>query len=350
MSFFHSKPQRFLAFVVLLVLVPRQSPAEEVDFERDIVPILEEHCWHCHGEDEQESDLRLDLRVKMLKGGNSGLSAVVPGKPEKSYLIEVINHVDEDMAMPPDEDKIPAEEIELLTRWIKEGANWPGQMDALDDEGFDHWSFQPVVRPEVPIVAFRSANDAPDGTQLSPRLRRSSPVDAFLLDRLAHEDLSFSAPADPRSLIRRASIVLTGIAPTPKETADFQAAYEKDAEQAYTALVDRLLHSPHFGERLRSTGSTSFAGRKPTGPKRTFIARTPGSIAITSCVLLTKTNRTTNSCKNKSRAIRWALAKRPGFLSPVHTCLPPPSAANRQRFDRRGPIEWTKSCRPSVLR
>ncbi len=174
MSFFHSKPQRFLAFVVLLVLVPRQSPAEEVDFERDIVPILEEHCWHCHGEDEQESDLRLDLRVKMLKGGNSGLSAVVPGKPEKSYLIEVINHVDEDMAMPPDEDKIPAEEIELLTRWIKEGANWPGQMDALDDEGFDHWSFQPVVRPEVPIVAFRSANDAPDGTQLSPRLRRSS--------------------------------------------------------------------------------------------------------------------------------------------------------------------------------
>ncbi len=250
MSFFDRRPQRYLAIVVLLILLPLQSRADQIDFERDIAPILEGRCWYCHGEDEQESDLRLDLRAKMLKGGNSGLSAVVPGKPEKSYLIELINHVDEDMAMPPDEDKIPAEEIDLLTRWIKEGAVWPGQMDTIDDdETSDHWSFQTVVRPDVPIVTVGSAKESADGTRLSRSQRRQSPVDAFLLQSLVENDLSFSQPADPRSLIRRASIVLTGIAPTPEETSEFLEAFETDSEQAYEELVDRLLASPHFGER-----------------------------------------------------------------------------------------------------
>jgi hypothetical protein len=217
----------------LLLLLPSLSKAEIIDFRRDIVPILEEKCWYCHGEDEQESGLRLDLRTRMLRGGDSGLSAVVPGKPEQSYLIEVINHVDEEMAMPPDEDKLPADDIELLTRWIKEGAVWPGQMDAVADRESDHWSFQPVVRPDVP----RSDSDS------------ANPVDAFLLESLAEHGLSYSAPADPRSLIRRASIVLAGLTPTPEETADFLVAYAQDSEEAYAALVDRLLDSPHFGER-----------------------------------------------------------------------------------------------------
>ncbi|MBC8352743.1 MAG: PSD1 domain-containing protein [Planctomycetes bacterium] len=229
----NGKRRRYLAIVVVLILWPFRSQADEIDFERDIAPILEERCWYCHGEDEQESGLRLDLRVKMLRGGDSGLSAVVPGKPEKSYLVEAINHAGEDIAMPPDEEKLPAKEIELLTRWIKEGAVWPGQMEAAAQEKSDHWSFQPVVRADVSRVSGGSSN----------------PVDAFLRESLAKHDLTFAEPADARSLIRRTSIVLTGLAPTAEETNVFLDAYAKDSENAYTALVDQLLDSPHFGER-----------------------------------------------------------------------------------------------------
>lgn len=206
--------------------------AEEIDFQRDIAPILEDNCWYCHGPDEQESGLRLDFRPRMLRGGDSGQPAVVPGKPEKSYIVEVINHVDPDMAMPPDEEKLSPRDIELLTRWIQQGAVWPGQMDAVDVRTSDHWSFQKVQRPEVP------EHD-----------RRQQPLDAFLVNRLQQKGLSFSAEADSRTLIRRASIVLTGLAPTQEQTAAFAAACEKDSEAAYANMVEDLLASPHFGER-----------------------------------------------------------------------------------------------------
>ena len=207
--------------------------AQQVDFVRDIQPIFEERCWHCHGEDEQESGLRLDLRPGMLRGGDSGLAAVVPGKPEKSYLIDVVKHLDADVKMPPDEDRMPDNEIELLTRWIQQGAVWPGHMDSVAEVRTDHWSFQPVVRPTVPDVSTDSSN----------------PVDAFLLAGLAERELSFSGPADPRSLNRRVSIVLTGLPPTPGEMETFVKAWAQDADAAYEARVDRLLASPHFGER-----------------------------------------------------------------------------------------------------
>lgn len=225
---------RFAIFTYLAscLSLPQSTATDKVDFKRDIAPILEERCWHCHGEDQQESGLRLDLRPQILKGGDSGLAAVVPGKPTKSFLLEVINHVDPDMAMPPDEDKMPAREIDLLTRWISEGAVWPGQMDLALSEHVDHWSFLPVRRPAVP-----------GGTQAA------NPIDAFLMDRQASAGLSYSGPADPRSLIRRVSIVLTGLPPTPQQVDEFIKAYEADSRNAYAALVERLLASPHFGER-----------------------------------------------------------------------------------------------------
>jgi len=221
-------------FLVLL-FVPHFAQAEPIDFERDIAPIFKSRCIDCHGEDEQESGLRLDRRANMLRGGDYGLPTIVPGKPEKSLLIEVVNHIDEDLKMPPDEDKIPAKEIALLQQWIKEGAQWPGQMAEVAAEKSDHWSFQPVVRPSVPKMV--DAHESPN------------PIDAFLLATLRKNDLAYSAPADPRALIRRVSIVLTGLPPTADEMTLFLAAYEKDSEAAYTALVDRLLASPHFGER-----------------------------------------------------------------------------------------------------
>lgn len=118
------------------------TDARAVDYAKDVAPILERHCIECHGPDEQESNLRVDRRVNMLRGGDSGLAAVVPGKPESSYLIEVVKHLDADVKMPPDEDKIPANEIELLEQWIKAGAVWPGQMEAIVEERPNHWSFR----------------------------------------------------------------------------------------------------------------------------------------------------------------------------------------------------------------
>ena len=218
---------------LILFAASSELRAQDVDFKRDIAPILEERCWYCHGDDEQESNLRLDLRPQMLRGGDSGLSAIVPGKPDNSYLIELINHNDDEMRMPPDQDKLLAKEIALLTNWIKQGAIWPGQMDAVVEEKSDHWSFQPVVRPDVPKGQGGSAN----------------PVDAFLREALNENGLSFSERADSRSLIRRASIVLTGLAPTAEETSEFEEAHEADSDAAYAALIDQLLASPHFGER-----------------------------------------------------------------------------------------------------
>lgn len=234
MCSFSSNFRRTLAAALLLVFATSAlAEVGPVDFVRDIAPILESRCTYCHGADEQESGLRLDLRTNMLTGGDSGLATIVPGKPEKSYLIDVINHVNEEMAMPLGEEKLPQQEIDLLTRWIKEGAQWPGQMEAVVQEKSDHWSFQPIVRPGVPTAENASDN----------------PIDAFLLRKLKDQGLSFSEDADPRSLIRRVSIVLTGLAATPEQTTEFQAACAESPDKAYADLVDRLLASPHFGER-----------------------------------------------------------------------------------------------------
>ncbi len=212
----------------------------ELKFEEDIAPILEARCWHCHGEDEQESDLRLDRRSRMLRGGDSGLAAVVPNKPQSSYLIEVIKHLDAGMEMPPDEDKLPPDEIAALEAWIAQGAIWPGQMeDPGEADQVDLWSFQPIIRPEVPSANQRRAGKTESG----------HPVDAFLLDQLASKGLSYSRAADPQSLLRRLSIVLTGLPPTTDELKHFLVEYEKSPQAAYTSAVERLIDSKHFGER-----------------------------------------------------------------------------------------------------
>ncbi len=212
----------------------RQSIALQVEFERDILPILEERCIYCHGEDEQESGLRLDLRSSMLKGGDSGLPAVVPSDASASYLLEVVKHLDADVKMPPDEDQIPEKEIKLLEQWIGEGAEVPGQMDSSTTKPqSDHWAFQPVGRPQVPY-----AKDA-----------SNHPIDQFLAAKLHEKELGFSEPADARALLRRVSIILTGLPPTPEESRAFLDAWNVDADHAYEQLVERLLASPHFGER-----------------------------------------------------------------------------------------------------
>jgi mono/diheme cytochrome c family protein len=227
----------FVAAFVLATIahLPTATATEAVDFDRDIRPILEANCWHCHGPDEQESGLRLDRRAAMLKGGGYGLATVVPGDPEKSYLIEVVNHVDPDMAMPPDEDMLPEAQRDLLRQWIAEGAVWPGQMADTAAEVTTElpWSFKPFSRPQIPDVPTSSDN----------------PIDAFLLSDLHKITLAFSPQTDPATLIRRAAVVLTGLPPTPEDVQRFSEAFAANPGEAYTHLLDRLLDSPRFGER-----------------------------------------------------------------------------------------------------
>ena len=130
--------------------MPFFSLSAKVNFEDDVLPLLQDYCMDCHGPEKQKSGFRVDRRVYLLKGGDSGFPAVVTGDLKKSFLLELIKSKDPEERMPPKGDPLFDDEIALLEQWIKEGAVWPGQMDDKLEEGTDHWSFLPVSRPEVP--------------------------------------------------------------------------------------------------------------------------------------------------------------------------------------------------------
>ena len=221
------------SIITLTLLISSVVQAQTVDFKRDIQPILENRCWDCHSADAQEGDLRLDQRLGMLRGGGSGIAAIVPGKPDQSYLLDVISHRDPDLKMPPESDRIPEKEINLLTQWIQQGAIWPGQEEVDSKLESDHWAFQPIVRPQV----------------LGKPQKGKNAIDGFLQAELKKQGLKYSASAEPLALLRRVSIILTGLAPTPEETTTFLAAWKENSDKAYSDLVDHLMSSPHFGER-----------------------------------------------------------------------------------------------------
>ena len=207
-------------------LLPALLPAEEpIVFNRDIRPILSKNCFACHGPDAahgQKGKLRLDLAEFALKGGESGKPAIVPGKPEHSQLVARIRSSDPAVIMPPPEShlELKPQEKELLTRWIAQGGEYQG-----------HWAFQTPLSPPVPALA-----DAGD-----------NPIDRFVGERLGKEKMSFSPEADRATLLRRLSLDLTGLPPTPEETREFLA---DTAPGAYERQVDRLLASPRFGEHM----------------------------------------------------------------------------------------------------
>ena len=134
----------------------------KVNFEDDILPLFQDYCIDCHGPDKQKSGFRVDRRVHLLKGGDSGLPAGTPHDSAKSYLMEVIQSDDPEISMPPKGGPLFEDEIELLSTWIAEGAEWPGQMDEKIEEGTDHWAFQAIERPEIP-------KKNPNGTQGAPK-------------------------------------------------------------------------------------------------------------------------------------------------------------------------------------
>jgi Protein of unknown function (DUF1553)/Protein of unknown function (DUF1549)/Planctomycete cytochrome C len=215
------------------------SPPDVRFFETRVRPVLVESCFKCHGPDKQRGGLRLDSRAALLAGGDQG-PALVPGHPEQSLLIRAINQHDE-LKMPPSKP-LPARQVADLTQWVRQGAPWPGA-DApapparhgtfqITDKDRAHWAFQPIRRPAVPRLE-RHAN--PDQA-----------VDAFVLAGLEAKGLEPNGPADRRELIRRVSFDLTGLPPTPEAVATF--VHDPDPA-AYAKLIDRLLASPHYGER-----------------------------------------------------------------------------------------------------
>lgn len=206
--------------------------AKAVDFARDIQPIFADSCFKCHGAKLQKSAFRLDRRADAFKGGESGLAAIIPGKSgESRLLLMVTGAITDAPKMPPQGEPLAAEKIELLKRWIDQGANWPESADAKVSPE-NHWAYQQPKMPPIP---------SPTGKEWV-----RNPIDAFILTRLEKENLKPSSEADRMTLVRRASLDLIGLPPTPQEVDAF--VNDKDPF-AYEKLVDRLLARPEYGER-----------------------------------------------------------------------------------------------------
>lgn len=225
---------------------PTFTPDQVVAFEKMVEPLLKKHCWSCHGGPggKVRGGLKLTARSELVNGGDSG-PALDTQHPEASLFLKAIRYHDDDLKMPP-KGKLPAEDLAVLERWIKEGAPWrptaaktaapPAKPHSrggvVDDAAQRYWAYQPVHRPPVPEVKH--------GAWVR------QPADAFILAKLEALGLEPAPPADRVALIRRVYYDLIGLPPTPEEV---DAFVNDAAPDAYDRLVDRLLASPHYGEK-----------------------------------------------------------------------------------------------------
>jgi len=218
---------------------PTFSADQVAFFEKQVRPILTERCHKCHGEQKAKGGLRLTGRDAVLQGGDTG-PAAVPGNSGASLLVKAIGYAGE-LQMPPS-GKLPQAELDILTRWVDAGLPWTPSESAATakpaphakpvSDGKDYWAYKPVRRPAVP-------------TSADPSWVRT-PVDAFIAAGLTAKGLSPNPPADRVALIRRLTYDLTGLPPTPDEVDAFVADHSPNA---WERLVDRLLASPHYGEK-----------------------------------------------------------------------------------------------------
>ncbi|WP_395751918.1 PSD1 and planctomycete cytochrome C domain-containing protein [Prosthecobacter sp.] len=230
-----------LAFALLVRSAMAAAPADDARiafFEKTVRPILVKRCYECHSVEAGKSKggLLIDSRDSILKGGDSG-PALVAGDPDKSHIIESVRYQNQDLQMPP-KGAMPAAEVKALEEWIKMGAPDPreavisGKPSApriIDlKEGAKHWAFRPISQPPV------------------PKADVANPIDAFITTKLAEKGLTLAAPADKRTLIRRATFDLTGLPPSPQEVDAFLADKSPDS---FAKVVDRLLRSPQYGEK-----------------------------------------------------------------------------------------------------
>jgi hypothetical protein len=222
---------RWIIISLLLLSAAHGALADDADmfFELKIRPVLAGVCLKCHGGAKTSNGLRIDSREALLKGGDTG-PAIVPGDPEKSLLIKAIRQSDT-LKMPPDAP-LPEGTVAEFATWIKGGARWPAQYSVLSTPHAEkHWAFQAVKRVSPPV----------DATSWS-----ANPIDCFIAAKRQAAGLTPVALTDKRTLIRRVTIDLVGLPPAPEEV---EAFLEDDSPDAYRHLVDRLLASPHYGER-----------------------------------------------------------------------------------------------------
>ena len=208
-----------------LAALPTLDNAADVDFQKDVRPILADNCFACHGPDAnaRQADLRLDTREGAF-ADRGGYQVIVPGNAKASRLFERMSHAQEIARMPPPTaDRHPTpDQVETIRRWIDAGAEW-----------ISHWAFEAPVRPAVPDIVETG--------------RPTNEIDAFVLRRLQGLELGLSPEADRRTLLRRLSFDLTGLPPKPADVREFLSDTGPDA---YEKQVDRLLDSPHYGERM----------------------------------------------------------------------------------------------------
>ena len=218
---------------VLLVSFAATATADDATpdtFRADVAPLLAERCLRCHSGDEPKGDINLSSAATVVQGRGDGW-LVVPGKPDESWLLDVVSG--DKPAMPKTGDRLTKDEIAKLRAWIAAGAPWPADV-VLKIDPLDWWSLRPLQRPPLPEL---SSED---------QARVRTPVDAFLLAKLREQHLAPSPAADRRTLIRRLCFDLTGLPPAPEDVERF---VNDPDPRAYEQLVDRLLDSPRYGER-----------------------------------------------------------------------------------------------------
>ncbi|MCA9154836.1 MAG: DUF1553 domain-containing protein, partial [Planctomycetales bacterium] len=208
------------------------SPSKKaIDFARDVFPVLQQHCIECHGPDLQEGQLRLDARALVRRGGING-KLFTPGKSDGSLLLQRLTSDDAGDRMPLEADPLDAKQIEVLRRWIDEGANWPDGIGSAATELEKHWAYIKPVRAALPTVS------DPNWPQ--------NPIDFYVLQRLDREGLQPAPAAQKERLLRRIYLDLIGLPPSPDQIDEFLA---DESPTAYEHVVDRLLASPQFGAK-----------------------------------------------------------------------------------------------------
>lgn len=202
----------------------------KIDYTSDVAPIFEKHCVDCHGVDVQESNLRVDVKASLLRGGDLGEPAILKGKGADSFLIQVVAGTHKDLKMPPEGKGLSDTEVSILRTWIDQGVEWPGQADSTKLTT-DHWSFQEIVRPAEP-------------QSKSPWVQNA--IDKYILAALQEKGIQPSDSATPLELLRRLRLINHGLPPTDQQMKRFSTP------GSYSELVDEILESPHFGERWAS--------------------------------------------------------------------------------------------------
>jgi hypothetical protein len=211
---------------------PVGQPPIRGDFAQEVLPLLKSRCFECHDAQKQKAGLRLDVRSKAMAGGESGKPGIVPGQPDKSELLRRIKSDDDNEVMPPKKPRLTADEIKLLEQWVADGAKWPDSLANEAKPASSHWAYQQPKKAALPAV-------------MEKRWPRN-PIDHFILARLEKEQLAHSPEADKITLLRRLHLDLIGLPPT---LAEVDAYVNDKSDTAYEKAVERLLASPHYGER-----------------------------------------------------------------------------------------------------